>query len=48
MTAPICEVIITADSEEWLINFTGSLAGGMWPADLSDQIYLSLGRQHPR
>jgi periplasmic divalent cation tolerance protein len=25
MTAPICEVIITADSEEWLINFTGSL-----------------------
>ena len=25
MTEPICEVIITADSEEWLINFTGSL-----------------------
>jgi periplasmic divalent cation tolerance protein len=25
MTEPICEVIITADSEEWLINFTRSL-----------------------
>jgi periplasmic divalent cation tolerance protein len=25
MTEPICEVIITADSEEWLINFTQSL-----------------------
>jgi periplasmic divalent cation tolerance protein len=25
MTEPICEVIITADSEDWLINFTRSL-----------------------
>jgi periplasmic divalent cation tolerance protein len=25
MTEPICEVIITADSEEWLINFTRTL-----------------------
>jgi periplasmic divalent cation tolerance protein len=25
MTEPICEVIITADDEEWLINFTRSL-----------------------
>lgn len=25
MTEPISEVIITADSEDWLINFTGSL-----------------------
>jgi periplasmic divalent cation tolerance protein len=25
MAEPICEVIITADSEEWLINFTRSL-----------------------
>jgi periplasmic divalent cation tolerance protein len=25
MTEPICEVIITADSDEWLINFTRSL-----------------------
>jgi periplasmic divalent cation tolerance protein len=25
MTEPICEVIITADNEEWLINFTRSL-----------------------
>ena len=25
MTEPICEVIITADNEDWLITFTGSL-----------------------
>ena len=25
MTEPICEMIITADSEDWLINFTRSL-----------------------
>jgi periplasmic divalent cation tolerance protein len=25
MTEPICEVIITADDEDWLINFTRSL-----------------------
>ena len=25
MTEPICEVIITADNEDWLINFTRSL-----------------------
>ena len=25
MTEPICEVIITADSEDWLVNFTRSL-----------------------
>ena len=25
MTEPICEVIITADSEDWLINSTRSL-----------------------
>ncbi|HKN43036.1 MAG TPA: divalent-cation tolerance protein CutA [Propionibacteriaceae bacterium] len=25
MTEPVCEVIITADSEDWLINFTRSL-----------------------
>jgi periplasmic divalent cation tolerance protein len=25
VTGPICEVIITADSEDWLINFTRSL-----------------------
>jgi periplasmic divalent cation tolerance protein len=25
MTEPICEVIITADNEEWMINFTRSL-----------------------
>ena len=25
MTEPICEVIITADREDWLINFTRSL-----------------------
>jgi periplasmic divalent cation tolerance protein len=25
MSEPICEVIITADSEDWLINFTRSL-----------------------
>jgi periplasmic divalent cation tolerance protein len=25
MTEPICEVIITADTEDWLINFTRSL-----------------------
>jgi periplasmic divalent cation tolerance protein len=25
MTEPICEVIITADSDDWLINFTRSL-----------------------
>ena len=25
MTEPICEVIITADNEDWLMNFTRSL-----------------------
>ena len=25
MTEPICEVIVTADSEEWLVSFTRSL-----------------------
>jgi periplasmic divalent cation tolerance protein len=25
MTEPVCEVIITADNEDWLINFTRSL-----------------------
>ena len=25
MTEPICEVIISADDEDWLINFTRSL-----------------------
>ena len=28
MTEPICEVIITADSEDWLINFTRLLVEG--------------------
>ena len=52
MTEPICEVIITADSEDWLINFHPIAGRGaarrLRTAHRADQIHLSLGRQHPR
>ena len=52
MTEQICEVIITANSEDWLVSLTRSLVEDRLVACgqhiVADQIHLSLGRHNPR